>query len=303
MKNLENTCGFYQRTYQRPHDDNDPNKALYWDGYQWVVRPQINSFAQEPLRPDRKIQIANVPLHLNLDVNLFKDFIIKTMIDKNVISASEIKNLQGTIKTLEFDKNKNTAILTMESVELAKHMILIDGTILLGHTLRVSAYIGNNGELSLDNINREAAFANSAQLSAKSAAISYAAFQNIIKKKDNVNFNFSTENKVVIPNSRIIKIMNAVDSNCKDNSVLDEVHSDMVEELEKFGKINSSFIVKKGKEKLGAEVGSVFVEFEDIHDAEVSILKMKGRLYEGREIKFVFFDENAFYADICPKTK
>ena len=265
MKNLENACGFYQRTYQRPHDGNDPNKSLYWDGYQWVIRPINGKIAQEPIKPDRKIQIANVPLHLNLDANLFKEFILQKMLEKNVISSSETKNLQGTIKTLEFNQENNTAILAMESVELARHMLLIDGIILLGHTLRVSPYKGNNGEFSLDNINKEAAYANSAQLSAKSAAISYAAFQNIINKKDNINFNFSVgENKVVIPNSKIVKIMNAADPECLDNSTLEEVRNDMIEELQKNGKIISSLVIKKGKEKLGAEVGSVFIEFENI---------------------------------------
>ena len=107
MRNLENTCGFYQRTYQRPHEDNDPNKPqLYWDGYQWVIRPSNGSLVQEQIKPDRKVQIANVPLHLNLQVKLFKEYIIKNMIEKNVISTSETKNIQSTIRTIEFYKEK-----------------------------------------------------------------------------------------------------------------------------------------------------------------------------------------------------
>ena len=46
MKNLDNACGYYQRYYQRPHEDNDSRKPqLYWDGYQWVIRP--NSLSQQ----------------------------------------------------------------------------------------------------------------------------------------------------------------------------------------------------------------------------------------------------------------
>ena len=58
MKNIENAYGYYQRTYHRPHEDNDPSKPpLYWDGYQWVIRPNNNNFViSEPvfLLPDMK---------------------------------------------------------------------------------------------------------------------------------------------------------------------------------------------------------------------------------------------------------
>lgn len=302
MRNLENTCGFYQRTYQRPHEDNDPNKPqLYWDGYQWVIRPSNGSLVQEQIKPDRKVQIANVPLHLNLQVKLFKEYIIKNMIEKNVISTSETKNIQSTIRTIEFYKENNTVVLSMESIELAKQMILIDGIVLLGHTLRVSPYKSNNGEMSLSNINKEAALANSAQLSAKSAAISFAAFQSILKKKDETNFNYSTgDGKLIIPSSRVVKIMNAIDQNNKEDSAFNEVLEDMREELQKYGKILSAFIVKKGKEILGAEIGAVFIEYENTRDAEQCVIQMKGRLYEQREIKFAFFDEGAFLNEIQP---
>lgn len=303
MRNLENTCGFYQRTYQRPHEDNDPNKPqLYWDGYQWVIKPLNGGFLQEQIRPDKMVQISNVPLHLNLDVKLFKDFIIKNMIEKNVFSTSSFKDVNSTIKQLEFNPSNNTAILTMINIEIAKHMMLIDGIILLGHTLRVSAYKKNNGEMSLSNINKEAALANSAQISAKSAAISYAAFQNIIKKKDDINFNYNTSGyKVIIPSSKVIKIMDAIDSNNCSSQSLKEVYEDMKEEISKFGDVEHSFIVEKGKQFLGAEVGAVFFMFKHLKDAEQCVLKMKNRLYEGRAIKFCFFDENCFLNEILPK--
>ena len=301
MKNLENACGYYQRTYQRPHEDNDPSKPqLYWDGYQWVIRPSgISSLIQDPIKPGRKVQIANVPLHLNLQVTLFKEFLIEKMIEKNVGSKRDTKDINDTIKAIEFNKDNNTAVLVMESIELAKQMILLDGLVLLGHTMRVSPFKEvNSNDLSLSNINKEAALANSAHISAKSAAISYAAFQSIFNNNKEITLNYSTgENKVANPTSRIIKVMNAVDKNKKDINY-NEVLEDIKEEFEKFGNIVSSMIVKKGKEKLGAELGSIFVEFQDVHSAEIAFTSMKGKQYEEKEIKLAFLDEVVYKKEI-----
>ena len=301
MKNLENACGYYQRTYQRPHEDNDPSKPqLYWDGYQWVIRPSgISSLIQDPNKPGPKVQIANVPLHLNLQVTLFKEFLIEKMIEKNVVSKRDTKDINNTIKAIEFNKDNNTAVLVMESIELAKQMILLDGLVLLGHTMRVSPFKEvNSNDLSLSNINKEAALANSAHISAKSAAISYAAFQSIFNNKKEITLNYSTgENKVANPTSKIIKVMNAVDSNKKEINY-NEVLEDIKEEFEKFGNIVSSMIVKKGKEKLGAEIGSIFVEFQDVHSAEIAFTSMKGKQYEEKEIKLAFLDEAVYKKEI-----
>ena len=301
MKNLENACGYYQRTYQRPHEDNDPSKPqLYWDVYQWVIRPSgISSLIQDPIKPGRKVQIANVPLHLNLQVTLFKEFLIEKMIEKNVVSKRDTKDINNTIKAIEFNKDNNTAVLVMESIELAKQMILLDGLVLLGHTMRVSPFKEvNSNDLSLSNINKEAALANSAHISAKSAAISYAAFQSIFNNNKEITLNYSTgENKVANPTSRIIKVMNAVDKNKKDINY-NEVLEDIKEEFEKFGNIVSSMIVKKGKEKLGAELGSIFVEFQDVHSAEIAFTSMKGKQYEDKEIKLAFLDEVVYKKEI-----
>ena len=94
-----------------------------------------------------------------------------------------------------------------------------------------------------------------------------------------------------------IKVMNAVDSNKKEINY-NEVLEDIKEEFEKFGNIVSSMIVKKGKEKLGAELGSIFVEFQDVHSAEIAFTSMKGKQYEDKEIKLAFLDEVVYKKEI-----
>ena len=220
------------------------------------------------------------------------------MIEKNVISRRDTQNVNNTIKAIEFNKDNNTAVLVMESVELAKQMILLDGLVLLGHTLRVSPFKEvNSNEVSLNNINKEAALANSAHLSAKSAAISYAAFQSILNNKKEVTLNISNNASIPSQSSRIVKVMNAVDPSSSTVNY-GEVEDDIKDELSKFGDIVSCKIIRKGKDKLGAEHGAVFVEFQDVHSAEICIASMKGRQYEGREVRVAYIDENVYRKEI-----
>ena len=55
-------------------------------------------------------------------------------------------------------------------------------------------------------------------------------------------------------------------------------------------------MVKSGEERLGAEVGSIFVEFKDVRGAQLGLKQIKGRIYDGFEVKCVTVDE-ALYRD------
>lgn len=54
---------------------------------------------------------------------------------------------------------------------------------------------------------------------------------------------------------------------------------------------------------LGAEVGSIFVEFRDKKGAEIGIKKVKGRIYDGNEIKAVYIDEPLYHEYLFPDKK
>lgn len=301
MKNLENACGYYQRYYQRPHQDNDPKKPpLYWDGYQWVIRP--SSFTEQNfdvIKPGRKIIVANLPLHLNILVNHLKDFFIKAALEKNIFSKKELKENNDIIRTIELDIQNNSAIIAMENIDFAKRMVLLDGIILLGNTLRISAYQDiNTNDVNCSNITKAGALANTAHLSAKSAAIAWAAFQNY-SKNDNIQLNFN-DTKLNL-SSRFIKVYNTCD--CKealkfDSERFEEILLDMKDEFSKFGNIVSNSIIKPKQEKLGAECGSVFIEFQDPKSAELVMKQIKHKRYEGREIKVAYIDEEVYKKEI-----
>jgi len=50
-------------------------------------------------------------------------------------------------------------------------------------------------------------------------------------------------------------------------------------------------VMTKENAKLGAEVGSIFVQFADVKDAYSAVKKTAGRIYNALEIKCTFIEE------------
>ena len=75
----------------------------------------------------------------------------------------------------------------------------------------------------------------------------------------------------------------------------------MESEFSKIPHLRRIKVVRNGEEKLGAEVGSVFVEFRDKKSAEIGLKMMKGRIYAGTEIKPCFIDEKLYYNEVIIK--
>lgn len=61
--------------------------------------------------------------------------------------------------------------------------------------------------------------------------------------------------------------------------------------MQNIGQLRAIKVVRSGEEKLGAEVGSIFVEFKDVKGAQLGTKQVKGRIYDGSEIKCVYIDE------------
>lgn len=315
----------YQRKYCRPHENGDPMKAqLYWDGYQWVARPHSH---EEIIKlNEKKVQLVNIPLNYNINKKQIKKYILEKMVEKDIIS-SKLNEEQKDKKILDIEINKDTnvVLLTMENLELAKLMVLLDGIILLGHTIRVSMY-KEIKDLSLTNIQKANALANSANVAAKSAAISIAAYQSIVYNK-NTNINTGTNNTSnnnnksgitlnifnsgndIVRNkdtSNVVKVMGILGNDEEkkidySNINWKELYDDMEEAFDKFGTIKDLFLVTKEKEKLGAEAGSVFIRYETQGEAENAYRNMFNKKYCGNDIKIVFFPEYVFISEILPK--
>jgi hypothetical protein len=249
-----------------------------------------------------------MPLNFNLKKKQIKKYILNQMIEKGVIS-SKISNfeLDKKIEDIEINKDTNIVLLTMENLDLAKSMILLDGIILLGHTIRVSLY-SEVKDLSLDNLQKASAMANSANVTAKSAAISFAAFESIFRSNvgnKDIILNVEQENNARNKDtSNVIKIMGLLGreddnyENILNESEYKELYDDMMEAFSQYGKIQKILVVGEKEEKLGAEIGSVFIQYSKVKEAETAYQNMSNKKYKGNEISIVFVPLYVFINDI-----
>jgi hypothetical protein len=250
-----------------------------------------------------------MPLNYNLKKKQIKKYILKQMVEKGVISSKlSEEEKEQKIEDIELNKDTNIVLLTMENLELAKSMILLDGLILLGHTIRLSLY-SEVKDISLDNIQKANAMANSANVVAKSAAISIAAFESIFKsnvgKKDIIfNINNNNENVRNKDTSNVIKIMGLLgreddnEENKLSQNEYKELYDDMEEAFTPYGKIKKILVIGEKEEKLGAEIGSVFIQYDKVKYAEAAYQAMYNKKYKGNEISIVFIPLYVFINDI-----
>ena len=250
-----------------------------------------------------------MPLNYNLKKSQIKKYILQKMLEKDIISSKLTEEQkEQKIEDIEINKDTNVVLLTMENLDLAKAMILLDGIIILGHTIRLSLY-SEVKDLSLDNIQKASAFSNSANITAKSAAITLAAFETIFKSnvgnKDIIlNINSNNENVRNKETSNVLKIMGLLgreddnDENKLNEKEIKELYDDMEEAFKQYGKINKILVIGENEEKLGAEIGSVFIQYVNVKGAEAAYRAMYNKKYKGNEITIVFFPLYVFINDI-----
>jgi len=74
----------------------------------------------------------------------------------------------------------------------------------------------------------------------------------------------------------------------------EELREDFEGEMHDIAQLRNVKVVRNGEESLGAEVGSIFIEFKDIKGAQIAVKRIKGRIYDGSEIKTAFIDEDLY---------
>jgi RNA recognition motif-containing protein len=158
----------------------------------------------------------------------------------------------------------------------------LDGLHCLGETLKVR------------RVNEE-----TAQTNAQAAAITLAALKSLTTGNSDPELNMKASTLKTVNVSCVIKLSNLFD---REEEMTPEIYEDMKEDMEaEFSKVphlKRVKVIRNGEEKLGAEVGSVFVELRDKKSAELGLKMMKGRIYDGREIKVSFIDEKLYYSEL-----
>lgn len=310
----------------------------HWDGYQWVNKSNEDEI--EVLKADNLIQVANLPLYLDITSGDLKKFLIKKADEKELFSHSELKRYdKDLIYDIEIDRNTNSAIIYTYSHKTAERFLLLNGVSLLGHSLSFSFFIPT--KLVENTYKGAAANANSADISAKSAAIALAAYESFIKTskkeeeknddiskidqsnilstclvsknntelvstngKSSIGTTINYTSNSIMQASRVVKVMNVIDSKIlklKEKEYV-ELKKDMNEYFSKFGKISLlKFIARRSLAQIGAEIGALFIVYEDISYAEKAVVEMKGVKYEDKSLKVVFINEKAFNEEILGK--
>ena len=134
----------------------------------------------------------------------------------------------------------------------------------------------------------------------QSAAITLVALQNLTTGSSDGQLNMKSASLKTVAPSPVIKVSNVFDREEEMTpDQFEELKEDMEDEFCKIPHLKRIRIVRNGEERLGAEVGSVFVEFRDRKSAELALKKIKGRIYDGREIKVTFVDDKVFYSELC----
>lgn len=157
----------------------------------------------------------------------------------------------------------------------------LDGIHCLGESLRIR------------RLNEE-----TTQTNMYSAAITLVALQNLIGTGD-AQLNLKSGSLKTVNVSSVIKVSNLLDREQElTPDLYEELFEDMEDEFSKVPHLKRIKVIRNGEERLGAEVGSVFVEFRDKKSAEVALKKMKGRIYDGRDIKVSYIEEKLYYKEL-----
>ena len=95
--------------------------------------------------------------------------------------------------------------------------------------------------------------------------------------------------------SRIIKISNIYDRE-RQMKVEDyeELRDNFEAQLQNIWQLRNIKVIRSGEQRLGAEVGSIFVEFKDVKGAQLGLKQVKGRIYDGFEVKCIYVDEKVY---------
>ena len=134
----------------------------------------------------------------------------------------------------------------------------------------------------------------------QSAAITLVALQNLTTGSSDGQLNMKSASLKTVAPSPVIKVSNVFDREEEMTpDQFEELKEDMEDEFCKIPHLKRIRIVRNGEERLGAEVGSVCVEFRDRKSAELALKKIKGRIYDGREIKVTFVDDKLYYSELC----
>ena len=296
MYDLHRSPHPYLAKYEEMPDKRYGEQKLFWDGFQWVSKtnPIVKNFEQST--NTKKVQISGLPLELGLRADDLKK-------ELNAKLKEKYHNDKDIILKVDLIVTQNAVAVELSTREdIAKIKETFDGQNMLGQSLRVTSFedktinfnVSSNSNASSSMFNP---IANSAQTAAQAAAIATAALKGMQGQEVKITLQGqSTERCMAFASiiihlaTRILKVWNVVDpiDMNQHGTDLQEIQMDMKEAFRPHGNLIDIRMVMPGKEQLGADVGSIFVEYEDEKSAERATEELKERRYDTKLLHLAY---------------
>ncbi len=265
----------------------------------------------ERVANSRTLIVDNVPLDFGLTSKDLQKYFLEQLADHG------ITNVYIVDIDVQIGGQNNSIQVELSNQDMIEQFKVLDGTSCLGETLKVRR-IGEE----------------TTQTNAQAAVIALSALQEITrggKSKTKEQQQRSAINqaeldegvepelsedennqpggalgvnaislKTLTP-SRFVKVSNIWNREMElTEEAIQELAEDFTSEMNSVTKFKSLTVISKEKVKLGAEPGSIFIEFWNEKTAQQGVKKVKGRIYDGCEIKTCYIEDSLFFEHFFP---
>lgn len=247
----------------------------------------------------KKVQISGLPLELGLKADVIKD-------EFNARLREKYPSDKDIIKAVNLILAQNSVAVELESKsDIPKIKETFEGLNLLGQELHVTSFEDKTINFNVTGTYDAAAstsnpIANTAQTTAQAAAIAKAALEQLqgedSKAQPKIEATDQSKCRVKEVGTRILKVWNMINPiyfHTKSNELRD-LQLDIKAEFETFGKIKDIRMVMPDTARLGAEPGSLFVEYTDTTASKIASEELKKRKFDTKEIKRAYVKESMY---------
>lgn len=232
--------------------------------------------------------------NLSLDLGLTAKETIKWIKERLVFlgERGDVQIMDINMNPFNQKVNNSSISLQVSDIFMVSRLKRLDNTMCLGKKLRVRK---PNEETSQTNA-QASAIAIQALLD-----LQHNKFRGAQDKPSESNGLDGVSLGTTMP-SRIVKISNVHNREepLSDDKFI-QLYEDMHEELSSISKLQRLKVVRNGEERLGAEVGSIFAEFDDKKFGTAAISKLNGRVYDGRKVQICGVEESVYLSELYIK--
>ena len=275
---------------------------LFWDGFQWVTRSNMASAnidqVLEANRRARRVGLSNLPFEFNISEEDIRAFLNAKM---DEYSLTEPSNKNCVLKVWIDDNCADMGVAELSSQDEATKALRLDGIMMLGRPLKIA----RSEEISGINALGEALGINThvlsqkdtVETSAKAAAVAVAAIQDYQGTQKNINI----DTPMIKNRFKVIKVsdfLNIKEAKKMGDKDFRDIENDMKMEFEGYGAVKYCKITRNSQVKLGAEVGSVFIEYATPESAENARLRMSKKKFDGKNIRIIEVPDDVFEKEL-----